>query len=403
MKFSASLILGLLPVLAMAQAPALLQGTVVDARTQAPLPYVSIALRHSAIGTVSNAEGVFSLPVPAGHAADSVELRYLGYAPQALRLVPALLAAPQKLALVPQPYTLQEVRVTALSPTTLLKKAVRTTTARMMSPVVLNTYYREFASLNGEYTRFADALVDYYIQGNPRRPKNPEVQARVRESRAGEGAAGGTLNGVEIPSPIDVTKAGNYYDVTERNGFLDSTAFKYYDYALRETAGGAEEAFYLLSCTPRGHDDVQHLARATVRIDRQTLCIQAIESEVAPEMQPYMKSVNLLVVKAKGTSLRKHIEYRELNGRLYPSFVRLQAGVEVTQGSNPPMRYEFASDMLVQNLAASAAPFAKAERHDGSLYKRGTHYTQPYWKAGSTVAATAAEEMVIKQLDAARQ
>jgi hypothetical protein len=159
MKFSASLILGLLPCLAMAQVPALLQGAVVDARSQTPLPYVSIGLMYSAIATVSNAEGRFSLAVSADHATASVEVRYLGYAPQALRLAPALLATPQTLSLTPQPYALQEVSVTALSSTTLLKKAVRSTTARMLTPVVLNTYCREFARLNREYTKFADALV----------------------------------------------------------------------------------------------------------------------------------------------------------------------------------------------------------------------------------------------------
>jgi hypothetical protein len=101
------------PALTRAQAPQLLSGIVVDARTKAPLPYTSLGLRHTGIGTVSNAEGTFRLQVPAGHAADTVEVQCLGYAPLRLRLQPALFAATQTLVLTPQEYQLSEVQVTA--------------------------------------------------------------------------------------------------------------------------------------------------------------------------------------------------------------------------------------------------------------------------------------------------
>jgi hypothetical protein len=120
---------------------------------------------------------------------------------------------------------------------------------------------------------------------------------------------------------------------------------------------------------------------------------------VPVRLQPYLKSLNLMVIKAQVTQSRKRVEYREQNGRLYPAFVRLQMGMNITQGGNPTMRYEFTSEMLVRGLAAAPAPFAKSEQHSGSLYKRGTKYTRPYWREGNVVAATAAEEAAIKALE----
>jgi hypothetical protein len=392
------------PILSMAQASNMLSGIVVDARTKAPLPYASLGLRHTGIGTVSNAEGTFRLQVPAGRAADTVEVRCLGYAPLRVRLQPALFAATQTLALTPQEYELHEVQVTAYTPTSLVAKAVRTTTARMASPVVLNCYYREFARRNGRYTKFADGLVDYYIKTNPRRPRAPEVQVRVRESRVGELPMTADDASKALPSPIDVEKAAEYYDVTERAPFLDSTSFRFYKYEVREATGpnGGEDAFYVVTCTPTTQEH-PHLRQATVRIDRRTFTIRSVESEVPEALQQYMKSINLLVIQVKGTFSRKRIEYHELNGQLYPRYVRLDIGMYVRSGKTEAGSYAFTSEMLVRDLAldAKATPFAKAERHSGSLYKKGTSYQHPYWLEGGVVPATAEETAVIKELEKA--
>ena len=379
-----------------AQPSKVLTGTVLDARTQAAVPFASLAVPGQPGGTVSNQEGTFRLALPAT-GADSVRVQALGYTP--LMVAAKAGTAALTLRLQPQPFTLQEVTVTALAPTTLLKRAVRQTTARMASPVELQTYYREFTTYNGQVAKFADALVDYYIKGNPRRPRSPEVQVRVRESRAGEAPLAPDDAKKAIPSPLSVERAGNYYDVTQGSPFLDSAAFKYYRYSVLETPAGATEApYYEVRCTPTTQE-AAHLLQATVLIDRQTLAIRLIESEVPAALQLYLKSINLLVIKAQATQSRKRVEYREVNGRLYPSFVRLSASMNITQGSNPTMRYDFTSEMLVRGLGVNPAPLPKAEQYSGSLFKRGNKYSRPYWREGNVVPATAAEEAAIQALE----
>jgi len=385
----------LLAFAASAQTPTVVTGTVLDARTQAAVPYASLAVPGQPGGTVSNQEGVFRLALPAT-GADSIRVQALGYSPVT---VAAKGTAPLRLTLQPQPFTLQEVTVTALTPTTLLKRALRSTVARMASPVELQTYYREFTTYNGQVAKFADALVDYYIKANPKRPRSPEVQVRVRESRAGEAPLEKEDAKKAIPSPLSVERAANYYDVTQGSPYLDSTAFKYYRYTLLETPAGATEApFYEVRCTPITEEGA-HLQQATVRIDRQTLAIRLIESEVPAQLQPHLVTINLLVIKAHATQVRKRIEYREVNGRLIPGFVRLSMAMDVTQGSNPVIRYDFTSEMLVRELGTQPAPFPKAEQYSGSLFKRGNKYTRPYWREGNVVAATAAEEAAIQALE----
>ena len=391
-----TLLLVLVAFVGRAQTASVLTGVVLDARTQAAVPFASLAVPGQPGGTVTNQEGAFRLALPSV-GADSVRVQALGYS--ALTVSAKAAPATLVLKLQPQPFSLQEVTVTALSPATLLKRAVRQTTARMASPVELQTYYREFTTYNGQIAKFADALVDYYIKGNPRRPRSPEVQVRVRESRAGEAPMAPNDAKKAIPNPLGVARTGSFYDVTQSSPYLDSTAFAKYRYTVLETPAGATETpYYEVHCTPITREP-EHLRQATVRIDRQTMAILLIESDLPANLQPYMKTVNLLVIKAQVTQARSRVEYREVKGRLYPSFVRLQASMDVTQLSGPTMQYDFTSEMLVRSLGETPAPFPKAEQYSGSLFKRGNKYSRPYWREGNVVPATAAEEAAIRELE----
>lgn len=387
----------LLATAALAQPTAPLSGTVIDARTQLPVPFATLAVPGRPGGTVSNIEGSFRLELPAG--TDSVRVQALGYA--SLTLAARPLAAPLVLRLQPQSYTLQEVVVTALKPDALLRQAVRNTTARLASPLGLQAYYREFTNYNGQVAKFADALVDYYIEGNPRRPRSPQVQARVQQSRAGQLALSKQDAAAAIPNPVSVEKMGAFYDALYHNPFLDSTKFKLYTYVLLETPAGAAEApYYEVRCTPATHEQ-EHLRQAIVRIDRRTLTIQHIESEVPKNLQQYLFGISLFGTKAQLTQFRERTNYREHNGRLYPSFVRFEYFMDVTK-DGVLTRYAFTSDMLVRSLLTNPAPIPRKEQYDGTLYQRGTNYQRPYWNEGNVVAATAAEEAAIKALETAK-
>ena len=388
------------PHRAPAQQSSILAGTVTDARTRAPIPYASLSIAHTPIGTVSNSEGSFRLQL-AGHLTDTVVVQALGYSTRKVRVTPALLSSSQPLTLQPQAVALHVVSVTGLSPTTLIKKAVRRSWADMASPVVLNTYFREFVTKDSAYIKFGDALIDYYIEQNRRRPAHPRVQARVVESRVSEAPAeaAGLMAGC-FPPPHDVVSSGEYYNVTNGSPFLDSASFRFYTYQLDMTtasADGTEAAQYVLTCTPRTHAE-NHLRRATVRIDQRTLHIRSIESEVPLDLQQYQYQAGNPFVTARLTTFRKRVVYHENNGRLYPAFVWTEGGWRVAQVTKPVTYYVFTSELLVTNLANNPAPFPDSEQYSGPLYKRGTHYEHPYWLENNSVPATEAEAKAISEL-----
>lgn len=56
-----------------------LRGRVVDAATRAPLPYASLGIRGTSVGTVADNAGRFQLTLPAERAADTVRFGLVGY------------------------------------------------------------------------------------------------------------------------------------------------------------------------------------------------------------------------------------------------------------------------------------------------------------------------------------
>ena len=370
-------------------------GVVLDATTQRPVPFAAIGLPGSPIGTVSNSEGVFQLLVPPAHAADSVVVSCVGYAPR--RLV--LQAGPAKLLLRPQAVPLQGVAVVGYSPQSLLKRALRATRARLLSPVLLHSYYREFVRVNGEYTKFADGLVDYHLVINPRKPDKADIQVSVKASRARIVQAARSRF-EDLPSVIDVERAPTGYEREPEihSDFLDSTSFSFYKYELRESVGEVEEPFYVISFAPATRD-ADHLQQGTVRIDKRTLCLLALDSELAPALLPYVPAHSLLMVKVQENAFHKHVEYRQLAERCYLSFIRVNYGARVEIGHTRTLQYDFTTEMLVSNLDAAAPPVPRAEQYHGrSLFKNGTHYQHPYWKEATVLPATPQEEAVIAAL-----
>jgi hypothetical protein len=76
----------LLWLLAAPASAQVIKGSVTDAKTGQPLPYVNIGVVGKSLGTVSNERGQYHLTFQESLASDTVRVSYLGYQPQLLTL-----------------------------------------------------------------------------------------------------------------------------------------------------------------------------------------------------------------------------------------------------------------------------------------------------------------------------
>lgn len=90
-----------------------LHGKVLDKKTHQPLPFVSIFIKKTQRGTLTDIDGKFHFPLNPGESEDIIQLSYLGYKPYAFQLKDVKDTAQMLLEMVPEAVNLSEIKVVA--------------------------------------------------------------------------------------------------------------------------------------------------------------------------------------------------------------------------------------------------------------------------------------------------
>ncbi|MEM9930195.1 MAG: carboxypeptidase-like regulatory domain-containing protein, partial [Bacteroidota bacterium] len=149
-------------VCAQKSTPTIITGTVIDATTQEPLPYVYLKLDNYALGTVTEADGSYRIDIPTRLDEGAVTFSYLGYQSRTIP-VRALRKLKTPVVLKTSATTLAEVTVTPKklpSARVILRRAIRNIPLNYPQGFHLQEgYYRETLKENGVYIKLADAAV----------------------------------------------------------------------------------------------------------------------------------------------------------------------------------------------------------------------------------------------------
>lgn len=116
-------------------------------RTNEPLPYATISVTRSAIGTVSNEAGEFELFIPEKLRDDSLLISYVGYGTVKRKI--ADLKASQTFYLGEAPTVLNEIVVSGESARTLVQKAIQAITrVYATEPHLLEGFHRSWEKVD---------------------------------------------------------------------------------------------------------------------------------------------------------------------------------------------------------------------------------------------------------------
>ena len=133
-------------------------GEIRDFETGKPLPFAAISLQNSAVGTVSNEDGIFSLKFTSHNLNDSVLISYLGYK----TLIIPLKNFPkyQVFQLQPTSISLKEVTVRSLYPERLLRLAIANKKKNYPNhSFVQKAFYREAVRRDKKYMLYSEGLL----------------------------------------------------------------------------------------------------------------------------------------------------------------------------------------------------------------------------------------------------
>lgn len=136
-----------------------LAGKVNDALSGEPLPYVSIAVKKSPIGTITNQEGEFILKLPEVLRNDSVVFSFVGYLPQAKAVKD--LNTEVSVQLRSTSVRLREIKVKAVSVEALLDEVRNRISENYPVSNGLQTgFYRETIKQDNEYISVSEAVLE---------------------------------------------------------------------------------------------------------------------------------------------------------------------------------------------------------------------------------------------------
>src|SRR5690606_32958105 len=168
------------------------------------IPFANIYVVESTQGVISNEDGVFKFYIPTG--SEKIEISHLGYQSKIYN-VSDLKAEFETIVLEADEFALEEVIVSNRPVNEILAGIIENSKLQLDKNIKLETYYREFVKINNKYTKFADGLIDFYLQ--PKRKTKVEANLIVNQSRAYQLA---NADEIEQKGKVDLSELDSFFD-----------------------------------------------------------------------------------------------------------------------------------------------------------------------------------------------
>ena len=307
-----------------AQGGWLVTGMVKDKETRQALPHVNISVKQSNIGTVTNADGVFSLKVSPEELKHGLMVSHLGY--QNMEVGAETFSTGKKrptIWLTPTALTLDMVNIYGGDPMELVEKAIQNVHRNYAEhPHLFSSFYRETIQKRKRYIGISEAVMDVYKTDYKRRDVTyDKVQLqkgrRLASQKKSDTLAVKIAGGPNMPVHLDVAKNGI--------GLLDVDLLPCYRFAMQVPMSIDDRMQYVVSFEPRMILQ-EPLYSGMLYIDQQTLTLTRAEFHL--DISDHDKAVrHILRKKPQGLRFKLHdvsylVTYRRQNGKAYLNYIR---------------------------------------------------------------------------------
>lgn len=318
------LILWFTLVVAWAQGGLLVTGIVKDKESRKALANVNIAVQGSNVGTVTNADGVFSLKVSQEELSRGVVVSHLGYQ-NTLVSAEALTKSQKRLTiwLTPTVLTLEMVNVYGGDPLALVEQAIRRVPQNYApNDHLFSAFYRETIQKRNRYIGISEAVADVYKTSYQTRDASRErVQIlkgrRLESQKKSDTLAVKIAGGPNMPIYLDVAK--------NDEELLDVNMLHCYRFSMQISMSIDDRMQYVVAFEPRVVLDYP-LYTGLLYIDQQTLTLTRAEFQL--DLSNKEKAVRHILRK-KPAGLRFKLNevsylttYRYQDGRAYLNYLR---------------------------------------------------------------------------------
>lgn len=398
---------------AMAQEPTeagktelIVTGTVRDRETRKKLENVTVALAGTSIGTVTNAEGAFSLKIPPQKTAPQLELSHIGYLNTRFSAT-----APDDAAnldatiwMTPVARQLDEVVIYGGDARRIVEEALKKIPANYPSAEsMMSAFYRETVQKGQRYIGISEAMMDVYktsyAQRNADRDKVQLVKARrLLSQRQADTLAVKVVGGPSLSLYLDVVK--------NADALFEQQTLEYYTFTQEPSALLDDRVQYVISFRPRVRLDYA-LFEGRVFIDRERLSFT--RAEFSLDLSDREKAIAaVLHKKPAGLRFRPQevnflITYRQQDGVTCLNYIRNEIRFKCDWKRRLfSSSYTARSEMVVvereehpERLIAHRDAF-KPKQIFYDVVKE--YWNEDYWKDYNIIEPTESLENAVKKL-----
>lgn len=323
-KLIISTVVWLLALTAWAQGGLLVTGVVKDKESRKELANVNIAVVGSNVGTVTNADGVFSLKVSQEELSRGVVVSHLGY--QNVTVSAETLTDERRRPVVwltPTTMTLDMLNVYGGSPLALVEQAILRVSQNYASDTHLfSAFYRETIQKRNRYIGVSEAVADVYkTDYGMRDVSHDRVQIlkgrRLESQKRSDTLAVKIAGGPNLPLYLDVAK--------NDAELLSLDMIHCYRFQMQFPVSIDDRMQYVVAFEPRIVLD-EPLYYGLLYIDQETLTISRAEFQL--DLRDKEKAVRRILRKKphglrfKPVEVSYLVTYRYQDGRSYLNYLR---------------------------------------------------------------------------------
>ena len=366
-----------------------IKGVIKDSETFKPIPYVSIysenELKNNSTGSISNENGEFTIII---NNKSKIVFSHINYEPFSLEPDGNL----KEILLKPKNYVLNEIVISNEKPKDYLKKIINLSKNKIDKNTLLKGYYREIVKVNNEYTKFSDALVDYYIKKSNGKSTLVLGQHRALKSNNLNNEDDKSIgNDNSVFNVKDFVKNAYNFETIEK--LLKSDDYEF-ERKIKKEANGDEYEY--IGIIPNEESD-EMLNKGYVIIDPKSKSILEFKIYTSENHLKNAKTRNLLIAKGKRTKFLVWSKFKIINNQYILTYNKKQVGMYIKMGKKVDHNFDFASDLFVyefkNNVEIPDNGYSKK-----TLFEAGNSFTDNFWTKYNVFPLSENEEKFINSI-----
>ena len=361
-------------------------GVVKDAETLLPISYVNIftdaELKNNSTGSISNENGEFVVDA----SKNKTTFSHINYEPYSVVINESL----KEVFLIPKNYVLDEIVVSKEKSTDYLKRIIGFSKKRLDKNILLKSYAREIVKVNNEYTKFSDALLDYYVKKDNGKSTVIMGQHRALYSSKLDEEDEASINSVNSYLNVkDYVKSSYNFEAIEK--ILKDKDYEF-ERRIKKEADGQEYEYVAIIPNEQSK---KFLLKGYVIIDPDTKSILEYKLYTSDNHFKNSKTVNVLVAKVKMNKYLIWSKFKDINGQYILNYNRKQLSMYIKMGKRVDHNFDFSNDLFVYEFRKDVQIPEKGYDKK-TIFEAGNEFTENFWTKYNVFPLSENDENFIK-------